>query len=1026
MFLQRFSIWVLPLMVFLLVFVAGETWISQKEEDDRERIRRAAEQEARHTTLRIERHLNETFSTLHALSSIVRQNGGVPADFDKIAAALLEQHSSNQALALAPSAVVSHVYPLLGNEKAIGHNLLADPLRRDEILMAINTRQIVLSGPYPIVQGGIGSFARMAVFLRDSAGVEQFWGIVSSIIRMPELLARIRLDILESAGYEFELWHMNGPDKQKFIIAKSSGMLADSPLETPVSIPNGQWMLSISPKAGWQTGITYRFERLLLFLLALISGLIVLRSTLREKKLARSEAELQIRNVFLESQNETAYVIMNQQDIRELLNEIVARASMLCRAERAFLYMISDDGRNMELRVVSGTYVRGPGFKQVKGEGMVGRIWDSGEPLWIGDYQTWPARLHGPGFDTMKACAGVPLKISGQVVGVLGVNYMVGDQDISQKDVDHLAHFGELVSLALQNTKLREDLATELKQKQFAEEQVRRMNIELEKRVAERTKQLQLRTEVMDQLRQTAIDILRHKRQDELYQTLAVRAVLVAQAEGAAFYFEDRNEQCWELRYGVGDVQRCEGTRVPYGKHFVGLVSAEKKVLFDNAYHQWTGRMHGPVWDNIRSIIGVPLIVDGQVTAVLIAHRTSGDHPFGQEEVEAFSQFAALASVALYNMNIYTCLDAELSSSWKDQPVFIAEQVISCQDDRENIDGGKMELRLIPGPENMPPFFFSHWWEPDASALHLITAEVVGSRAEIEKVSGFLTGWFRQCFRSTENEHRGLVRLNADFRRKFSGRVLLNLLYVRWQVNSGRMAIVSAGVNQLNVATTERQGALRLLGNRVGQVEEPFFESLTMPVQTGDTILAGMGSLRGQNEFLTMDPSDFPNAIAAMQSLHVKDLSTRFGWGLRLLQGNDAIQRFSFTGQIAYRSIRHRIREWVIRRSGERGSLFAVAVNEAASNALRFGAVATGDPTVNLILRQIGTRYLVVRISDHGPGFDVERGLQKIRAMEKNDFQGEPKETGRGLYIMQSAVDRLQFNKKGNDVLMIIKIGTVQ
>jgi sensor domain CHASE-containing protein len=51
-----------------------------------------------------------------------------------------------------------YIYPLAGNEKAIGHNLIEDPLPlvRFDVQRTIQSQQITLSRPYELLQGGLG------------------------------------------------------------------------------------------------------------------------------------------------------------------------------------------------------------------------------------------------------------------------------------------------------------------------------------------------------------------------------------------------------------------------------------------------------------------------------------------------------------------------------------------------------------------------------------------------------------------------------------------------------------------------------------------------------------------------------------------------------------------------------------------------------------------------------------------------------------------------------------------------------
>lgn len=65
-----------------------------------------------------------------------------------------------RAIQYLPGGAVLYCYPLEGNEAVIGNNVFDNPRRRDDALLAVDTREIALSGPYSLTQGGLGLVAR--------------------------------------------------------------------------------------------------------------------------------------------------------------------------------------------------------------------------------------------------------------------------------------------------------------------------------------------------------------------------------------------------------------------------------------------------------------------------------------------------------------------------------------------------------------------------------------------------------------------------------------------------------------------------------------------------------------------------------------------------------------------------------------------------------------------------------------------------------------------------------------------------
>ena len=121
--------------------------------------------------------LNDIFHKTDILSAVVHLTQGqiTPEQFEQAAAMLYREHDGIQAIQLQPNGITTFCYPLAGNEKVIGYNILTAPKQRDAARRAIETKSVALSGPYELTQGGYGVIARKPIFLTDAAGEEYFW-----------------------------------------------------------------------------------------------------------------------------------------------------------------------------------------------------------------------------------------------------------------------------------------------------------------------------------------------------------------------------------------------------------------------------------------------------------------------------------------------------------------------------------------------------------------------------------------------------------------------------------------------------------------------------------------------------------------------------------------------------------------------------------------------------------------------------------------------------------------------------------
>jgi len=102
-------------------------------------------------------------------------------------------------------------------------------------------------------------------------------------------------------------------------------------------------------------------------------------------------------------------------------------------------------------------------------------------------------------------------------------------------------------------------------------------------------------------------------------------------------------------------------------------------------------------------------------------------------------------------------------------------------------------------------------------------------------------------------------------------------------------------------------------------------------------------------------------------------------------------------------------------RAASRRTLFRlrVAVAEALTNAIEFGN--GGDPKkVVAVSADLCSDFIRVGVSDEGPGFDPSRIPDPLMP-EALDSPG-----GRGLFLIRSLADRVEFNEKGNTIWMTL------
>lgn len=190
----------------------------------------------------------------YTLSALVSAWGGEVEDFDMVAGQIYENTAADTGVALkniamAPDGIVEKVYPRLGNEGLIGFSFL-DPEKPGnlEAIAAYQRREMVLTNPFQLVQGGVGMAGRLPVFLsRDEA--DDFWGLVTVTMDFERLMKVIHMEALSDMGIRYRLWYKGGDGTP--VVLASSQELPVQPVTYPFSLRNLTWHLDVAPAAGW-------------------------------------------------------------------------------------------------------------------------------------------------------------------------------------------------------------------------------------------------------------------------------------------------------------------------------------------------------------------------------------------------------------------------------------------------------------------------------------------------------------------------------------------------------------------------------------------------------------------------------------------------------------------------------------------------------------------------------------------------------------------------------------------------------
>lgn len=292
---------------------------------------------------RLEAALNQRlFLTRGLLAYVSTINPDITQnEFERLSSVLVEEQQGIEFLALYKNNIVSHLYPLAGNEGAIGFDPMSIPEEREAIERAVQSRKTVFAGPLQLEpKKNWGFISRTPIFLtpaNQSPQSGRYWGLVGIGFDRNTLFQEAGL-LNPSTEIQYGIRGKDGLGKKGELFFGDAHIFKQNPVRLEVTLPNGSWQLAAIPANGWAA--TAPISKWLWIgggLLALLAGALVyvlVSEPLRLQKavqratiaLRRSQEALQCANEELETRVEqrTAQLAQANQEITLLNNRLQA------------------------------------------------------------------------------------------------------------------------------------------------------------------------------------------------------------------------------------------------------------------------------------------------------------------------------------------------------------------------------------------------------------------------------------------------------------------------------------------------------------------------------------------------------------------------------------------------------------------------------------------------------------------------------------------------------------------------------
>ncbi len=316
---------------------------------------------------------------------------------------------------------------------------------------------------------------------------------------------------------------------------------------------------------------------------------------------------------------------------------------------------------------------------------------------------------------------------------------------------------------------------------------------------------------------------LSHLSTDNLLATLLDRVREILDADTAAVLLLDPSGRQLIATAASGlEEEVSQGVRIPVGRGFAGRIAAERRpVILDHVNH---GTVLNPILleKGIRSLVGVPLLVQGAVLGVLHV-GTLRDRVFNSDDAALLQLVADRAALAVQSLR-----------SREDHAAAVTVQRSLVPSALPAVRGVEGAARYVPGSGQVGGDWYDVFVLPSGE-LGMVVGDVAGSGLG----AAVIMGRIRSALRAYALEFPGpadvLCKLDQKLQYFEDGDVMATVSYAVLDRDSGQLRISSAGHFPPVIAAPGQHGAVAWIAvdPPIGVADVPARQVTTLALAPG-------------------------------------------------------------------------------------------------------------------------------------------------------------------------------------------------
>jgi PAS domain S-box-containing protein len=332
-------------------------------------------------------------------------------------------------------------------------------------------------------------------------------------------------------------------------------------------------------------------------------------------------------------------------ELDRLLQAVLGRAVTLLDVTGGELAIFDDVARELIIVASHNMETNAVGSRMALGEGAMGRVAETHEPLIIPRYQDWESRSAQYIRSSIQTVMAAPLVIGERLVGAIASVHSDPARTFGQADLHLLNLFAAQAAIAIENARL------------FSAERERAEEQEA----------------VLDTMQDLSGELALAPVLDRVLQ----RAVALLSVTGGELATFDEARRDLVIVASHNMEANAVGTRMVLGEGAMGRVAETHEPLIIPHYQEWAGHSEKYERSSIQSVMAAPLMIGTRLVGAIASVHSDPTREFGPADLRRLMMFAPQAAIAIENARLFSAAQQHFEILFRNNPVAIVNLDLS-------------------------------------------------------------------------------------------------------------------------------------------------------------------------------------------------------------------------------------------------------------------------------------------------------------------------------------------------------------